>query len=74
MRIELLTSRAGQTGADHAGDVIDVPADEATRLINSGQAIAVLAASDGGVVETTMIDGGGETATTTARNPLRRRK
>lgn len=70
MRIELLTSRAGQTGADHAGDIIDVPADEAIRLIESGQAI--VSRDGGGEVETAMLDtSGAEQAA--IRNPLRRK-
>lgn len=39
MRIELTTDRAEATFEQRAGDVIDVPAPEATRLIKSGQAV-----------------------------------
>ena len=38
MRIRLNTERASNTGLWRAGDEIDLPADEAVRLIRSGQA------------------------------------
>lgn len=38
MKIKLLTSRATATGAQNRGDVIDVPDDEARRMIAGGQA------------------------------------
>lgn len=38
MKIKLLTSRSGSDGAFNVGDVIDVPKDEAVRMIEKGQA------------------------------------
>lgn len=38
MKVRLLTSRAGVNFADNVGDVIDVDAGEAQRMIESGQA------------------------------------
>ncbi len=41
MKVELLVSRAGPDGAHNRGEIIDVPADEAARMIEAGQAIPV---------------------------------
>lgn len=38
MKVKLLTSRSGPAGASNAGDEIEVPADEAKRMIEAGQA------------------------------------
>jgi hypothetical protein len=38
MQIRLLVSRAGSDFAQNAGDVIEVDADEAGRMIDAGQA------------------------------------
>ena len=38
MKIKLLVSRASATGAENRGDVIDVSADEARRMVEAGQA------------------------------------
>lgn len=43
MQVKLLVSRCGLAGAQNAGDVIDVPSDEATRMIAAGQAVPVRA-------------------------------
>lgn len=45
MKIELLTARASASGSQNRGDVIDVPADEAKRLIEAGQARPVRSAA-----------------------------
>jgi hypothetical protein len=39
MKIKLLTSRAGPEFAHAAGEIVDVPADEAARLIAADQAV-----------------------------------
>lgn len=41
MKIKLLISRATATGAENRNDIIDVPADEAKRMIDAGQAEVV---------------------------------
>lgn len=41
MKIKLLTSRAGAGFSQNRGDVIDVPNDEAIRMIEAGQAEAI---------------------------------
>ena len=38
MKIKLLVARASATGAENRGDVIDVSADEARRMVEAGQA------------------------------------
>lgn len=38
MKVKLNTSRATQFGGQNIGDVIDVPADEAERMVKVGQA------------------------------------
>lgn len=38
MQIKLLTSRASARGAQNRGDIIEVPNDEAIRMIEAGQA------------------------------------
>lgn len=43
MRVELLVDRAGPMGVQSAGDRIDVPDDEARRMIEAGQAAPVRA-------------------------------
>jgi len=43
VKVKLLTSRSGSDGAFGAGDVIDVPGDEAARMIGKGQAEPVRA-------------------------------
>jgi hypothetical protein len=37
MQIKLLVSRSGPSGTHGVGDVIDVPADEADRMVAAGQ-------------------------------------
>lgn len=44
MKVTLLQSRVSADGAQSRGDVIDVPADEAKRMIEAGQAEAVRSA------------------------------
>lgn len=44
MKIKLLVSRAGPSGAFNVGDEIDVDGDEAKRLIEAGQAAPVRSA------------------------------
>ncbi len=44
MKVKLLVSRVGPSGAQNAGDEIEVPADEARRMIDAGQAEIVRAA------------------------------
>lgn len=41
MKIKLLTSRAGPMGSQNVGDEIEVPDDEAERMIAAGQALPV---------------------------------
>lgn len=41
MRVELLVDRAMAMGLQNAGDRIDVPDDEAVRMIEAGQAVPV---------------------------------
>lgn len=41
MKLKLLVSRSGPDGAQNAGDEIDVPDDEAGRMIEAGQAVPV---------------------------------
>lgn len=41
MKVELLVSRAGPAGVQNRGDQIDVPDDEARRMIDAEQAIPV---------------------------------
>ena len=41
MRVKLLVSRAGADFVQNAGDEIEVPDDEAARMIAAGQATAV---------------------------------
>ena len=42
MRVRLLTSRVGATGAvDNVGDIIDMPPHEAVRMIDTKQAESV---------------------------------
>ena len=38
MKIKLLVARASATGAENRGDVIDVSADEAGRMVEAGEA------------------------------------
>lgn len=38
VKVKLLTSRATATGPENRGDVVDVSADEAARMVESGQA------------------------------------
>lgn len=38
MKIKLLVSRTGPNGAENTGDVIEVPSDEAKRMVDAGQA------------------------------------
>lgn len=38
MKIKLLVARATATGAENRGDVVEVSADEAVRMIEAGQA------------------------------------
>jgi len=38
MRVRLLTCRVGASGTSYVGDEIDLPKDEAMRLVKSGQA------------------------------------
>lgn len=45
MKIKLLISRAAADGSQNAGDEIDVPSDEATRMIEAGQAVPVRSAT-----------------------------
>lgn len=45
MKIELLTSRASAAGSQSRGDVIDVDAAEAKRMIEAGQAVPVRSVS-----------------------------
>jgi 3,4-dihydroxy-2-butanone 4-phosphate synthase len=58
MRVELTVDRASVRSYDAAGTVIDLPADEARRLIKAGHAIPVRAKP----VETTSRRGRKETA------------
>ncbi len=44
MKIKLLTARATASGSQNRGDIIDVPEDEAGRMIEAGQAEVVRAA------------------------------
>jgi hypothetical protein len=44
MKIELLVARAGPSGSQNRGDVIDVSDAEAIRMIEAGQAVAVRSA------------------------------
>jgi len=37
MKVKLLVSRCGPAGAESRGDVIDVSADEAERMVEAGQ-------------------------------------
>lgn len=39
MKVELLVSRSGVDGAQNCGDIVDVSADEAKRMIEAGQAL-----------------------------------
>ena len=38
MKIKLLTARATVSGSENRGDIIEVPSDEAERMIAAGQA------------------------------------
>jgi hypothetical protein len=41
VKVKLLTSRVGANGAENRGDVIEVGAGEASRMIAAGQAVPV---------------------------------
>lgn len=43
MKVKLLVPRATATGAENRGDIVDVSADEAARMIESGTAELVRA-------------------------------
>lgn len=45
MKVELLVPRATATGSENRGDVVEVSADEAKRMIEAGQAMPVRAAA-----------------------------
>lgn len=45
MKIKLLTSRAGASGAQNRGDVIEVSTEEAQRMVAAGQAEMVRSAA-----------------------------
>lgn len=44
MKVKLLVPRTGPAGAENIDDVIDVPADEAERMVAAGQCEIVRAA------------------------------
>lgn len=44
MKVELLVSRSGVDGAQNRGEIIEVSADEAERMIAAGQAAPVRSA------------------------------
>ena len=46
MRVKLTTFRAGNRGSQRPGDVIEVPDDEAARLIADQSAVPVAAATE----------------------------
>lgn len=41
MKVELLISRATSTGSENRGDVVEVSASEAERMVQAGQAVLV---------------------------------